>query len=255
MKLRALDSRIGLSLLGACLLMTSGIASGSPIVGIFGFDGPGVLAFSTTGAFIDFCATVTGTTCNNNGTGTGDFTVTGPGTGSFAALTSSTTGTIDDLTDVTPPAPGYTYLPVGVPTVVNNVITLTGFPTWNFQADLLPLASCITSTTQQCLGPFQLNQNGSNVSVELNIDGTIINTSDGTMSSFDLAITGNYLSTTISAVETGALSPTGILSNNWSGSLIATPLATTPEPATSAMLLLGGGGLLLLARKRRGRRL
>ena len=253
MKLSMRESRFGgLSLFGVGLLVSTGLVSASPITGTFGFTGPGVLTFSSSGDFIDFCSSVSGTTCNNNGSGTGNFTVTGPGTNSFSVLTSTTPGTIDDLTDVTPPAPGYTYLPVGVPVMVNNIIALSGFPTWDFQADMLPLASCISSATQQCLGPFQLNQNGQNVSVDMNIEGMIINTADSSTSTLDLTITGNYLNTTIAAVEAGATSPGGVFSNNWSGSVVATAV---PEPGTAGMMLLAGTGLLLLAPKRKSRRL
>jgi hypothetical protein len=238
----------GMVLLVAALMFTAMTVSASPITGTFGFDGPGVLTFYNDADFIDFCASVSGTTCNNNGTGTGDFTVTGPGTNSFSVLTSSTAGTIDDLTDHTPPATGYTYLPVGVPVSINNIISLAGFPTWNFQANLLPVASCVATSTQQCLGAFQLDQNGSNVSVEMNIYGTIINTVDGSKSTMDIALTGNFLDTTISAVEAGAVSSTGVFSNNWSASVTA---AAVPEPGTSTTMLLAGCGLIALARIRR----
>jgi hypothetical protein len=237
----------GLVLLAAALMFTAVTVSASPITGTFGFDGPGVLTFNNGADFIDFCATVTGSTCNNNGTGTGDFTVTGPGTNSFSVLSSSTTGTIDDLTDHTPPAAGYTYLPVGVPVSINNIIALTGFPTWDFQANILPVASCVSTSTQQCLGPFQLDQNGPNVSVEMNILGTLINTAGGE-SSMDIAITGNFLGTTIAAVEGGAVTPTGVFSDNWSASVTASAI---PEPGTSTTMLLAGCGLLLLSRIRR----
>jgi hypothetical protein len=237
----------GLIVLAAALMLTSVTVSASPITGTFGFDGPGVLTFYNNADFIDFCATVTGNTCNNNGTGTGDFTVTGSGTNSFSVLSSSTTGTIDDLTDHTPPAPLYTYLPVGVPVAINNIIALTGFSTWDFQANLLPVASCVSTATQQCLGAFQLDQNGQNVAVEMNILGTLINTADGSKSTMDIALTGNFLNTTIAAVEAGAVTSAGVFSNNWSASVVA---AAVPEPGTSTMFL-AGGGLLLLSRIRR----
>jgi hypothetical protein len=243
--------RGGLVLLAA-LVLTSMTASASPITGTFGFDGPGVLTFYDGADFIDFCATVTGSTCNNNGTGTGNFNVTGPGTQSFSVLTGpvpgpATLGTIDDLTDHTPPAAGYTYLPVGVPVSINNIIALAGFPTWDFQANILPVASCVSTSTQQCLGAFQLDQNGPNVSVEMNILGTLINTAGGD-SSFDIALTGNFVDTTIAAVEGGAVTPTGVFSNNWSASVTA---AAIPEPGTSTTMLLAGCGLIFLARIRR----
>lgn len=232
----------------AALMLTSMVVSASPITGTFGFDGPGVLAFSNTGDFIDFCSSVTGTTCNNDGSGTGSFTVTGAGTQSFSVLTSSTKGSIDDMSDVH--AAGYTYFPVGVAVSIDDIIALAGFSTWDFQANMLPLASCVSTSTQQCLGPFQLNQNNRNVAVEMNIYGTLINTTDGSKSYTDLAITGNYLNTTIAAVEAGAESSTGIFSNNWSASVTA----VTPEPGTGPLMLLAGAGLLLLSRIRRGRK-
>jgi len=243
----------GLVLLAAALMFTCVTVSASPITGSFGFDGPGVLTFYNDGDFIDFCATVTGDTCNNNGTGTGNFNVTGPGTQSFSVLTGpvpgpATLGTIDDLTDTTPPAANYTYFPVGVPVTINNIIALSGFPTWNFQANLLPVATCMTSSTQQCLGAFQLDQNNANVAVEMNIYGTLINTTDGSKSSFDIALTGNFLNTTIAAVEAGAVSPSGVFSDNWSASVVASPV---PEPGTSTTMLLAGCGLIALARIRR----
>ena len=233
----------------AALMLTSLVVSASPITGTFGFDGPGVLAFSNTGDFIDFCSSVTGTTCNNDGSGTGSFTVTGAGTQSFSVLTGSTKGSIDDMSDVH--ATGYTYFPVGVPVSIDDIISLAGFCTWDFQANMLPLASCTASSTQQCLGPFQLDAQGPNVAVEMNIYGTLINTADGSKSYTDLAITGNYLDTTIAAVEAGAESKAGIFSNNWSASLIA----AVPEPGTGPLMLLAGGGLVAFSRIRRQRKL
>ena len=241
----------GLVLFAAALMLTSMRVSAAPITGSFGFDGPGVLTFFDDGDFIDFCATVTGDTCNNNGSGEGDFTVTGPGTQSFTVLTNTTTGTIDDLTDTTPPAAGYTYLPVGIPVTINEIIALNGFPTWNFQANLLPIASCTGTATQQCLGAFQLDQNGPNVSVEVNILGTLINTADGSKSTLDIALTGNFLETSIAAVAAGAVTPSGVFSDNWSASVTASAI---PEPGTSGMMLLAGGCLLVFSRILRSKR-
>ena len=238
----------------ALLILVPALVSAGPILGPitgeFGLDGPGVLAFSSTGDFIDFCATVTGSTCNNNGSGMGNFTVTGPGSNDFSVLTNTTTGTIDDLTDHTPPAPGYTYLPPGVAVDINNIISLTGYSSWDFVANSLPLATCITTATQQCLGPFQLDASAGNVSVDMNIFGTLINEADGSKSNIDIAITGQYLDTTIAAVESAAESSAGAFSNSWS----ATVNATTPEPGTGSMMLLAGGGLMALSRFRRRRK-
>jgi hypothetical protein len=168
-------------------------------------------------------------------------------------LTSSTNGTIDDLTDATPPAPGYTYLPVGIPVDIDNIITLTGsaYSDWDFQADSLPLASCTPSSTQQCIGPFELSSSDGNVSVEMNIYGTLINTADDSKTNLDIAVTGQYLDTTIGAVETAAESAAGAFSNSWSATVTA---STVPEPGTFPMMLLAGGILVAFSRIRRQRK-
>ncbi len=249
--------RRGRWLIPAVLILVPVFVSAGPILGpltgTFGLSGPGVLAFNSSGDFIDFCATVTGTTCNNDGSGTGSFSVSGPGTDSFSELTSSTNGTIDDLTDATPPAPGYTYLPVGIPVDIDNIITLTGsaYSDWDFQADSLPLASCTPSSTQQCIGPFELSSSDGNVSVEMNIYGTLINTADDSKTNLDIAVTGQYLDTTIGAVETAAESAAGAFSNSWSATVTA---STVPEPGTLPMMLLAGGILVAFSRIRRQRK-
>ena len=225
-----------------------------PITGTFGLDGPGVLTFNASGSdFINFCASVSASTCISNGSGMGNFTVTGPGTNTFAVLTSSTDGTIDDITDTTPPAPGYTYLPIGVPVSIDNIVSLTGaaYSDWDFQADILPLAACTTTSTQECLGPFQLDQNGANVSVEMNIYGTLINKADGSISILDVAVTGNFVDTTIGAVIGAAVTPTGAFSDDWSATVTA---SAAPEPGTSSMMLLAGAGLVALSHFRRQRK-
>jgi hypothetical protein len=233
-------------------LLLAPLASASPLFGVFGFTGPGVLVFNSMGAdFIEFCNTVSGTTCSNTVSATGDINVTGPGSSSFSVLTAGQAGTIDNTTDATPPATPYTFLPVGVPVTVNDYITLSG-ENWNFQANELPLASCVTTSDQECIGPFQLDQNGQNVSVTANILGTLINVSGGGSSSFDLILSGQYTDTTIAAVIAGATSSAGVFSNSWSGSFTASPISATPEPMTFALL---GGGLLLVGlvnRKRPG---
>jgi len=157
------------------------------------------------------------------------------------------------MTDHVGGFPPYTYVPVGVPISVDNIISLLGVSSLfsaDFQANILPLATCVSSSTQQCIGPFQLDQQGLNVAVVMNIYGTLINLTDGTKSAFDIAVTGQYLGTTIAAVITAAESPTGAFSNSWSGSVIA----AIPEPGTSAMMLLAGGMLLALSRIRRQRK-
>jgi hypothetical protein len=246
-------------LLGAALMVSTALVSASPLLGpltgSFGFGGPGVLAFSTSPGvsdFIRFC-TDADPSCLGATTATGDFDVSGPGTGSFTSLTGASVGTIDSMTDHTPPVSPYTYLPVGVPVSIDNIIALTGIAAFSsdFQANILPLATCVASATQQCIGPFQLDQQGNNVAVVMNIYGTLINLTDGSKSAFDIAITGQYLNTNVAAVISQAESSTGAFSNSWSGSVSASAI---PEPGTSAMMLLAGAGLLGLSRLRRERK-
>jgi hypothetical protein len=198
-----------------------------------------VLVFQQSGPadFIRFC-TNADPTCSGADTATGDFKVSGPGTGSFSILTGADVGTIDNVTDHTPPASPYTYLPVGIPVTINDYITLTAHPTWNFQANLLPAASCMTTANQQCLGPFQLDQNGPNVAVTMNVFGTVINTTDHSVSAMDVTVTGQYLDTNIAAVEAAAQTSTGVFSDSWSGTVNATAV---PEPGTAYTLVLGLG--------------
>jgi hypothetical protein len=224
-----------LYLLPAALLLAP-LALASPLSGEFGFTGPGVMVFASDGAaFIEFCTTVSGLTCSNAASATGAITVTGSGTGSFSVLAALDPGTIDSTTDVTPPTSPYTYLPVGLPVAINDYFTISGF-NWNFQANQLPLASCMATSDQQCVGPFQLNQNGPNVVVTANVFGTLFNVASGGASTFDLILSGQYADTNIAAVETGAESSTGVFSDSWSGTLVASAI---PEPGTLSLLLTG----------------
>jgi hypothetical protein len=251
MKLRTRGFRGGgLVLLPAALILAPALVSASPIIGEFGFSGPGVAVYNSLGAaYIEFCSQAD-PTCASAATATGDFGVSGPGTGSFSALTGANTGVVDNVTNTTPPLLPYTYLPVGVPVSIDDYVALAGFPTWDFQADLLAAATCTTTPTQMCLGPFQLNQNGPNVSVTMDVFGMLINTADGSTSNLDITFTGQYDDTTIGAVETAAESSAGVFSNSWS----ATANATVPEPGTASMMLLAGAGLALLSHIRRQRK-
>jgi MYXO-CTERM domain-containing protein len=102
-----------------------------------------------------------------------------------------------------------------------------------------------------CFGPFELNQNGPNVSVTIDVFGTLINTADGSTSTFDLALTGQYLNTTIAAVEAAGESPAGVFSDSWSATADATP---TSEPGTASTMLLAAGSLVMASRLRRRRK-
>src|ERR1041384_1968068 len=67
------------------LMVTPMLALASPIVGTFGFAGPGVLVFQNGADYIRFC-TLADSSCAGVATATGDFRVSGPGTLSFAIL-------------------------------------------------------------------------------------------------------------------------------------------------------------------------
>jgi hypothetical protein len=250
MNLSTRGSRFGgLVLLPAALMLATALASASPIYGEFGFSGPGVMVFNSLGAgYIEFC-TDADPSCSS-ASATGDFGVSGPGTGSFSVLTTGGAGAIDNVTDTAPPVSPFTYLPVGVPVGIDDYLVLTAFPTWDFQANVLVPASCPSTSTQMCLGPFELSQDGPNVSVTMDVFGTLINTADGSDSDFDLAFTGQYLNTTIPAVETAGESLAGAFSDSWAATAEASP---TPEAGTMSMMLLAAG-LVGISRIRRRRK-
>lgn len=236
------------SLLGAipliALLLTPTLSAG-PLFGTFGIAGPGVLAFKLTGSpgqpdFIRFC-TYADPNCQAAAGATGDFVVSGPGqpaTSPFSVLAPLTLGTIKNMTDTTPPTPPYTYFPTGVPGQnIQNFITVSGHPNWDFIGDLLQPASCITTATQKCIGPFQFNQNAQNVGVTIDITGFAKDTNDNTVTNLDISITGQYNNTTIDNVIAQGTTPTGAFSNSWSGTVSA---LTVPEPGALSLTLLGG---------------
>jgi hypothetical protein len=234
------------------MVLLPALASATPIFGTFGISGPGVLVFQNTGAdFIRFC-TQADTTCSGAATATGDFGVSGPGSNTFSVLTNADVGTILNVTDHTPPASPYTYLPPGAAVSIDNYLVVTGHPTWDFTATLLELATCTTTATQQCVGPFQLNASNGNVSVTMNVLGTITNTADNSKSTFDAILTGQYANTDIATVTANAQTPGGVFSNSWSGTIIASA-ASVPEPSTASMVGIGFGLVALGMFRRRNK--
>src|SRR5580658_5200610 len=132
----------GLLLWATALTLAPALASASTVYGEFGFSGPGVMVFNSLGAgYIQFCGDADPTACALT-TATGDFNLSGPGTGSFSVLNSTDTGSVDNITETAPPVAPFTYLPVGVPESIDNFLVLNGFPTWDFQANLLAAATC-----------------------------------------------------------------------------------------------------------------
>jgi len=247
--------------LPASLILIAGSAFASPIVGTFGISGPGVLVFNNSGAdFLQFCtnANATGSGCSGAATATGDFGVSGPGTLSFNVLTNTSVGTVINTTDASNraiPNSVFAFFPVGVASTLNNYLTVTGQGTWNFQANMLALASCANGNTssQQCVGPFQLNQNGANVNVFMDVLGTLINTTDNSKSNLNVSFSATYNNTTIGAVEAAATSAAGAFNPSWAATVSATAASTVPEPSTFTMLI-AGGCLLGLSQVRRRRR-
>lgn len=270
MKLQFASGRLGW--LPAALILTSGWVSATPIfgslTGSFGVTGPGVLVFnngatgSSNGDFIQFCTTSTAAGCTGPVAGTGAFTVSGTGTNSFAVLGSTDYGTVLNTTDNAGdaiPSSVYTYLPVGVTTSIDNYLAITdpAFAAsqgagWDFQANLLAPATCTMSIpSQECLGPFQLNQNNTNVNVFMDVYGTLINENDGSKSNLDISFSATYDNTTIAAVVADAETTTGAYNPSWAATITATN--SVPEPSTASMLV-AGGCLLALSQIRRGRR-
>lgn len=244
----------------ALLTMT---LTAAPISGQFGITGSGVVAFTSGGtAFIDWCpinnnnpfagSPPVGCPVVNNGTGTLN---AANGTSSFAAVGPfpGTPGTIDDMADLpNPPAmtvAPYTNFPVNTSVMIPNYITLSAYPTYNFEATFLPSGSCAAGVAA---GPFCLVQNGQNTSVTMTVDGLVTDTSapaGTTPSAFTAVITGQFPNTTIAQVEMGAGSPGGIYSNTWSGTVTATVI---PEPATAGLFVSGLLFLGLSFRRKRG---
>ena len=62
----------------------------------------------------------------------------------------------------------------------------------------------------------------------MNVSGILINTADGSTSTFEAFFTGQYPSTTIGAVAAAAESSAGILSNSWSATISATAAVGCP---------------------------
>ena len=252
---------LGCKVLGgvAITLMFSAVMGATPITGGFGTTAAGVLTFANaanTMHFIDWCPTdptspPTGSgSCGVATGGTGTLLAQG-GSGSFLSLsTTPSTGTIKDLVD-NGSAPPFTTFPVGVPVTINNLLTITTLPQFNFQAQMLVPETCAPSANVQCIGPFILTQVGSNVTVSLAITGTVLDTS-GTLTpaNFSDVISGQFNNTSIGTVASAALSTGGIFSNTWSGS-VTTTATTVPEPSTiyfACGALLAGFGF---ARRRR----
>lgn len=217
-------------------LLLCSVATAASITGGFGTTAAGVITFANaanTAHFIDWCpvdpgSPTGGVTCPVSATGKGDFIATG-GSGSFAAgvppFPTLTPGTIKDMVD-SGSVPPFTTFPPGVLVSINNFVTVSTLPQFNFRAEFLDLQSCSGNPLIiQCIGPFILTQVGNNVAVSMSLHGTVLDTTN-TLSParFDYVITGQFNNTTISAVAVAAQTTGGIFSNSWSGSVSTSPL-------------------------------
>jgi hypothetical protein len=214
-------------------------AQAAHITGDIGFSGFGLMTFTLApgASYIDFVPLA-------DGSGEG-LLFAGTGSGTLPTfIPIATPGDIDDL--ATAPTPGFSLAPPGVPVSIDDFLEFNSVLPWNFQLNLIPLASCIPTATQQCLGPFQLNQNGDQVSVDINITGTLF--ADGEVLPWSGTLSAQFNNTTIAAVIAAASSPTGIQAFSWSGEVAVDQV---PEPASLALFGIALVGAGMRARRRR----
>jgi len=220
----------------------AGAAFGTPVIGVLGFTGNGVLTFQQgASAFVDWCPSNTGSPAGCNTTdnsGTGSILVTS-NSGGLTVVPVGSVGTILDQTNTTPPTPPYTYFPPGVPVAINNYLNFASDPAgWNWQANLLLLQAC--NPGEFCVGPFKFTQNTGSVSVSIEVNGTLF--SPAAESRWRALITGNFIDPaldTIPEVLAAAQTAGGAYSPSWSATLVTD---TIPEPGTFGLM---GGALVL----------
>jgi hypothetical protein len=212
-------------------------AFGAPILGTLGFTGVGLFTATLPGpiSYVDFDPVAGSTGVIGRGGASGSFTVIPP----------LSPGTILDIASA--PLAGFTTAPPGVPVSVDNFITFPALAGTNLRLTLIPLASCVPTATQQCIGGFQINQNGNQVSATLNLSGEAINGPDTTLWSGTL--TAQFDNTNIAQVIAAASNPAGARTESWSGQLTATTLI--PEPSSMALI---GSALIAFATALRRRR-
>ncbi|MBC7926039.1 MAG: PEP-CTERM sorting domain-containing protein [Bryobacteraceae bacterium] len=225
---------------------TAMLATATPINGSFSFGGGATVNLTS----LDFVPV-------GGGTGT-IVTIPGPNTGSFAALNGGFTfGSITDRTDVSQP--------VGQPLSVTPYLTLAAFPTYLFTLELvLPgqfsSAQCFAAAAngQVCtvppsgdsVSPYNLNNftdatAGLSSSASFSVRGTVIDTSDNSLSNFDGVFTATFLGQpyqqTLGTVFLG-----GSVNVPFSATFNVT--SAVPEPSS---ILLGLSGLAMIALVRR----
>jgi hypothetical protein len=236
------------SLKGA-LLLGSLLAVGTPafavpVTGILGFSGTSLFTFTITpgDSYIDFREPVAG------GTGAID---SDNRTGFFTAVGANEMGTIRDMSSLNV-AP-YAWVPVNTTVAIDDFLLFPSISaTTNIRLTRLPLANCSGGGT--CVGPFQLLQSGSDVSVSINILGEILNnrtSANPDRTTFSGTITAQFLGTNVASVIAAASSPNGVNADSYSGAILAS--SPVPEPGTVTMLGIGAAAILFgrLRSKRR----
>jgi hypothetical protein len=163
------------------------------------------------------------------------------GFGTFSTIVAPVPGTILDMVDQPGNAP-FTYFPVGVPVSINNFLTVSSFPTFNFRATEFVNQTCAPIPgVIACIGGFVLTQVASNVSVSFTINGVVI-APGFEETPFTDVITGQFNNTNIGAVAAAAQATGGIFSNTWSGSVTMNPI---PEPATITMFGIAAAAIAI----------
>jgi len=148
-------------------------------------------------------------------------------------------GTIGDLSQNPLDA---NYVPVGVPIIRPNFITLAEKPTLNFILDLLFPGDIIGGSPSA----FVLAQSGPNVSATISLHGTALDIGSGDpITVWTASISTQYNNTTVPDLIAFALAGGTLPDNAWSGTLDA-----VPEPTSLALMLgLGLGAICIQGRR------
>lgn len=235
----------------AAVLVAPALLNAAALTGTLDLNSHGSETIAVNGLDIDFAYTggVTNTfppeaTGPLSGTDdTGMFDVASGSTNSFAAAIGQTV-TVHDLNT--------TSEPTGTPTSLANFITFSGEP-WSItltevEAGVGTMANCASASLGlDCTptgSPFNLvNEAGNQVSVSFAFLGTATDGS-GNNTNVGGTFSTTFSNTSVAAILAALSAPGGSVVSSAEATIAATPLATTPEPASFSMLLLGSGLIL-----------